>query len=141
MKVAPRMETLPPYLFAELDRKVAAKRAAGVDVISLGVGDPDLPTPEHIVRAVQEAAADPSTHRYPSYYGMPEFRRAVADWYRTRFDVELDPDTEVIPLIGSKEGIAHIAFAFIGDGDVALVPDPGYPVYDTATRLAVGLFG
>jgi LL-diaminopimelate aminotransferase len=132
------METLPPYLFAELDRKVAAKREAGVDVISLGVGDPDLPTPAHIVRAVQEAAADPSTHRYPSYYGMPEFRRAVADWYRTRFDVELDPDTEVIPLIGSKEGIAHIAFAFVGDGDVALVPDPGYPVYDTATRLAGG---
>ncbi|MGZ4140001.1 MAG: aminotransferase class I/II-fold pyridoxal phosphate-dependent enzyme, partial [Actinomycetota bacterium] len=128
MKLASRIESLPPYLFAEIDKKISAKRAAGVDVISFGVGDPDTPTPAHIVTALQEAAADPSTHQYPSYYGMPEFRRAIAAWYRRRFGVDIDPDTEIQPLIGSKEGIAHVALAFVDPGDVALVPDPAYPV-------------
>jgi LL-diaminopimelate aminotransferase len=138
MKLARRIETLPPYLFAEIDKKVAAARARGVDVISLGIGDPDRPTPAHIVEALREAAADASTHQYPSYFGLPEFRRAVAAWYRRRFDVELDPDAEVLPLIGSKEGLAHICLAFIDPGDVALVPDPGYPVYAIGTHVAGG---
>jgi LL-diaminopimelate aminotransferase len=136
MRVAKRVEHLPPYLFAELDRKIAERKAAGVDVISLGIGDPDLPTPEHVVAAAAKGVADPSTHQYPSYYGMPEFRQAVANWFRGRFGVELDPDTEVLPLLGSKEGLAHLAFAFLDPGDAALVPDPGYPVYATATGLA-----
>ncbi len=138
MRFADRVASLPPYLFAELDRRVAAKRATGADVISLGVGDPDLPTPEHVVRALQEAAGDPSTHRYPSYYGLPELREAIAGWYGTRFGVELDPATEVLPLIGSKEGIAHLSFSVLGPGDEALIPDPGYPVYATSTMLAGG---
>ena len=138
MKVAKRIESLPPYLFAHLDEKIAAKRAEGVDVISLGVGDPDLPTPEHVVEAMREAVRDPATHRYPSYSGSPDFRRAVAGWYGRRFGVELDPDAEVMALIGSKEGIGHIAFAFVDPGDEALIPDPGYPVYGVSTRLAGG---
>ncbi|HWC31601.1 MAG TPA: LL-diaminopimelate aminotransferase, partial [Actinomycetota bacterium] len=138
MRIARRIEALPPYLFAELDRRLAEKRAQGVDVISLGVGDPDTPTPEHVVQAGQRAAADPSTHRYPSYFGMPEFRRVIADWQRRRFGVELDPDTEVLPLIGSKEGLAHLSVAYVDPGDEALVPDPGYPVYAIGTRLAGG---
>ena len=105
-------------------------------MISLGVGDPDLPTPEHVVEAMREAVRDPSTHRYPSYVGSSEFRRAVAAWYGRRFGVELDPETEVIALIGSKEGIGHIAFAYLDPGDEALIPDPGYPVYGVSTRLA-----
>ena len=136
MRVAKRIETLPPYLFAELDKKLAAKRVEGVDVISLGVGDPDLPTPQHIVEAMREAVRDPSTHRYPSYFGGLDFRTAVAGWYRRRFGVELDPETEVMALIGSKEGIGHIAFAYLDPGDEALIPDPGYPVYGVSTRLA-----
>jgi LL-diaminopimelate aminotransferase len=138
VRLARRVESLPPYLFAELDRKVAEKKATGADVISLGVGDPDQPTPRHIVEALQEAAEDPVTHRYPSYYGLPALRMAIAAWYRARFGVELDPETEVQPLIGSKEGIAHLAWAFVDPGDEVLVPDPGYPVYDTGTRLAGG---
>jgi len=138
VRIAKRIEALPPYLFAELDGKLAAKREQGVDVISLGVGDPDLPTPAHIVEALQEAVDDPATHRYPSYYGSLEFRTAVAAWYGRRFRVELDPDTEVMALIGSKEGIGHIAFAFLDPGDEALIPDPGYPVYGVSTRLAGG---
>ncbi|HEX5951434.1 MAG TPA: LL-diaminopimelate aminotransferase [Actinomycetota bacterium] len=136
MKVARRIEALPPYLFAELDKKLAAKRAQGVDVISLGVGDPDLPTPEHVVEAMREAVRDPTTHQYPSYFGSLEFRTAVAAWYERRFGVGLDPETEVMALIGSKEGIGHIAFAYLDPGDEALVPDPGYPVYGVSTRLA-----
>ena len=138
MRVARRVETLPPYLFAELDRRIAEKRAAGTDVISLGIGDPDQPTPRHIVEAVREAAEDPTTHQYPSYYGLPALRTAVAEWYRTRFGVDLDPETEVQPLIGSKEGIAHLAWAFVDPGDEVLVPDPGYPVYEIGARLAGG---
>jgi LL-diaminopimelate aminotransferase len=136
VRLAKRIETLPPYLFAELDKKLSAKRAQGVDVISLGVGDPDRPTPRHIVEAMREAIADPANHQYPSYYGSLAFREAVAGWYRRRHDVELDPETEVMALIGSKEGIGHIAFAFLDPGDEALIPDPGYPVYGVSTRLA-----
>ena len=139
MKPARRISALPPYMFAELDRKIAEKRAAGVDVISLGVGDPDMPTPPHIVEAAQRAAADPSTHQYPSYFGMPELRAAIGDWYRVRFGVELDPETQIQPLIGSKEGIAHLPTAFVDPGDEVLVPDPGYPVYEMGTRLADGV--
>jgi LL-diaminopimelate aminotransferase len=138
VRIARRVVDLPPYMFAELDRKVTAKRASGVDVISLGVGDPDMPTPRHVVEALQEAAEDPTTHQYPSYYGLPALRQAIAEWYRHRFGVELDPDTEVQPLIGSKEGIAHLAWAFVDPGNEVLVPDPGYPVYESGTRLAGG---
>jgi LL-diaminopimelate aminotransferase len=138
VKFAGRIQGLPPYLFAELDRKVGAKRDTGADVISLGVGDPDLPTPRHVVEALQEAAEDPTTHQYPSYYGLPAFREAIAGWYRQRFGVDLDPETEVLPLLGSKEGLAHISLAFIDPGDEALVPDPGYPVYAVGTILAGG---
>jgi LL-diaminopimelate aminotransferase len=138
VRTAKRIEKLPPYLFAEIDRKVAEARARGADIISFGVGDPDLPTPRHVVDALAEAAADPATHRYPSYTGMPELRRSIAEWYQKRFGVTLDPDTQVQPLVGSKEGIFHLPVAFIDPGDVALIPDPGYPVYETGTILAHG---
>ncbi|HWC13367.1 MAG TPA: LL-diaminopimelate aminotransferase [Actinomycetota bacterium] len=138
MRTAQRIEKLPPYLFAEIDRKVAEAKARGADIISFGVGDPDLPSPPHVVDALADAARDPSTHDYPSYTGMPEFRSSIATWYQSRFGVELDPDDEVQPLVGSKEGIFHLPVAFIDPGDVALVPDPGYPVYETGTILAGG---
>ncbi len=136
---ASRIEKIPPYLFARLDRKKQEARKKGVDVVDLSIGDPDLPTPEHIVRRMQEATADPRNHRYPSYEGMLEFRKAVADWYMKRFGVELNPDTEVVALIGSKEGIAHLPWAYLNDGDIALVPSPGYPVYKISTMLAGGI--
>jgi LL-diaminopimelate aminotransferase len=117
---------------------VAEAKARGADIISFGVGDPDLPTPGHIVEALTEAARDPGTHRYPSYTGMPEFREAIGAWYSRRFGVDLHRDDEVLPLVGSKEGIFHLPYAFIDPGDVALVPDPGYPVYETGTILAGG---
>src|ERR687892_1108917 len=139
MRIARRVVDLPPYMFAELDRKVTAKRLAGVDVISLGVGDPDTATPRHVVEALQEAAEDPTTHQYPSYYGMPALREAIAGWMRDRFGVELDPDTEVQTLIGSKEGIAHLPVAVLDPGDQVLVPDPGYPVFGIGTLLAGGV--
>jgi LL-diaminopimelate aminotransferase len=138
MRPARRVETLPPYMFAELDRKIEAKRSEGSDVISLGVGDPDQPTPRHVVEALQEAAEDPATHQYPSYWGLPALRKAIAGWYGSRFGVDLDADTEVLPLVGSKEGIAHLAWAFVDPGDEVLVPDPGYPVYAASTLLAGG---
>ena len=138
MRTARRIEKLPPYLFAEIDRKVAEAEARGADIISFGVGDPDLPTPPHIVEALVEAAGDAGTHRYPSYTGMPAFRDAIARWYADRFAVKLDPDTEVQPLVGSKEGIFHLPVAFVDPGQVALIPDPGYPVYETGTILAGG---
>lgn len=136
MDVARRMRSIPPYLFADLDRKRAALRAKGVDVINLGVGDPDLSTPPHIIEALAAAARDPATHVYPPYEGTAEFRQAVAGWYRDRFGVVLDPQTEVLTLIGSKEGLAHVPWVFLDPGDVALVSDPGYPVYRTATLMA-----
>ena len=138
MRTAKRIEALPPYLFAEIDRKVALAKARGADIISFGVGDPDMPTPQPIVDALIEAVQDPETHDYPSYTGMPEFRSAIADWYAERFDVKLDPDEQVQPLVGSKEGIFHLPVAFVDEGDVALIPDPGYPVYETGTILAGG---
>ena len=138
MQTARRIAAIPPYLFAEIDRRIAEKRAAGVDVISFGIGDPDLPTPDFIVEELARAAGDPSTHQYPSYFGLPAFREAVADFYQRRFGVALDPSTQVLPLIGSKEGLAHLPWAFIDPGDPTLVPEPGYPVYEVATILAGG---
>jgi LL-diaminopimelate aminotransferase len=137
MRHSERLERIPPYLFAELERKVAAKRAAGVDVISLGIGDPDRPTYEPVVAAAQRAVADPSTHRYPSNRGRSEFREAVASFYERRFGVTLDAETEVMPAIGAKECIFNLNLAFLDPGDVALAADPGYPVY-TAGPLLVG---
>ena len=138
MRTARRIDAIPPYLFAEIDRKVAERKAAGVDVISFGIGDPDLPTPDFVVEELARAASDPATHQYPSYFGLPSFRRAIADFYRRRFGVELDPDTQVLPLIGSKEGIAHLPWAFVDPGDQVLVTEPGYPVYEVGTILAGG---
>ncbi len=135
---ADRIENLPPYLFAAIDKAKQEARARGVDVIDLSVGDPDLPTPAHIVEALKQAAEDTSNHQYPSYEGKLTFRTAVADWYKRTFNVDLDPRNEVLTLIGSKEGIAHAPLAFINPGDVALIPDPAYPVYRTATAFAEG---
>jgi LL-diaminopimelate aminotransferase len=131
-----RLEAIPPYMFAELERKVAAKREAGIDVISLGIGDPDTPTYPHIVEAMQAAVADPSTHQYPSNRGRAEFREAFARFYDARFGVEIDPETEVIPAIGAKECIYNLCFAFLDPGDAALASDPGYPVYTGGPVLA-----
>lgn len=135
---AKRLDNLPPYLFAQIDAMKAQKRAEGVDLIDLGVGDPDLPTPTHIVDALCEAARDPANHHYPDYLGMPEYRQAVAAWYDRRFGVKLDPKKEILALIGSKEGIAHIPEAFVNPGDYVLASDPGYPVYKTSTLFAEG---
>ena len=136
MRHSERLERIPPYLFAVLARMVAAKRAAGVDVISLGIGDPDRPTYPPIVSAAQAAVADPGTHQYPSNRGRPEFRQAVADFYARRFGVTLDPHTEVMPAIGAKECIFNLNLAFLDPGDVALASDPGYPVYTAGPALA-----
>ncbi len=130
------ISSLPPYLFAEIDKRKEEAIKKGVDVIDLGIGDPDLPTPPHIVEALCHAAKDPSNHRYPAYEGMLSFREAVATWYKHRKHVNLDADDEVLTLIGAKEGIAHSVFAFLDPGDIALVPDPAYPVYNNATVLA-----
>jgi len=138
VRLAQRVQQLPPYLFARISQLIAEKRAQGVDVISLGIGDPDLPTPPHILDSLKQAADDPANHRYPESDGLPEFRRAIAQWYSDRHGVELDPDTEVLPLIGSKEGIGHFALCLIDPGDVALVTDPGYPVYEIGTMFAGG---
>ncbi len=135
---AERMGQLPPYLFARIDEMKAAKIRSGADVIDLGVGDPDLPTPDHIVKALCDAAHDPSNHHYPSYAGMESFRTAVAGWYKSRFSVSLDPGKEVLALMGSKDGIAHIPEAFINPGEYVLAPSPGYPVYRTSTLFAEG---
>ncbi len=136
MRPSKRLDQIPPYLFAELERKIAAQRAAGVDVISLGIGDPDTPTYPPIVAAAQRAVADPSTHSYPSNRGRPEFRQAVAAFYDRRFGVLLDPETEVMPAIGAKECIFNLNLAFLDPGDVALASDPGYPVYTGGPLLA-----
>jgi LL-diaminopimelate aminotransferase len=138
VEMAQRLTSLPPYLFAELDRRKAALRAKGVDIIDLGVGDPDLPTPPRIVERMREAVLNPQNHRYPSYEGLREFREAVSRWYERRFGVQVDPDGEVIALIGSKEGIAHIPLAFINPGAYSLIPSPGYPVYHAGTVFAGG---
>jgi LL-diaminopimelate aminotransferase len=138
MRSSRRLELIPPYLFAELERKISAKRAAGIDVISLGIGDPDTPTYPPIVAAAQRAVADPSTHTYPSNRGRAEFREAVAAFYRRRFGVTLDAETEVMPAIGAKECIFNLNLAFLDPGDVALAADPGYPVYTGAPLIAGG---
>jgi LL-diaminopimelate aminotransferase len=138
MRPSERLSRIPPYLFAELERKIAAKRAAGVDVISLGIGDPDRPTPALIVEAMQEAVTEPQTHQYPSNRGREDFRQALSDHYARRFDVELDPESEIIPAIGAKEAIFNLNLAFLDPGDAALASDPGYPVYTGGPLLAGG---
>lgn len=138
MKVARRIENLKPYLFVEITRKIAEKKAKGEEIISFAIGDPDIPTPPHIIERLCKEAQDPANHRYPESEGLPELHRAIAGWYQRRFSVALNPETEVLPLIGAKEGIGHMAFCFIDPGDTALVPDPGYPVYAIGTQLAGG---
>jgi LL-diaminopimelate aminotransferase len=133
---AERLKQLPPYLFKEIDRVKDEVRARGVDIIDLGVGDPDLPTPDFIIAALQKAVLDPGTHRYPSYSGMNDFREAVARWYQRRFGVTLDPTREIVTLIGSKEGIAHLPLAFNNPGDLNLATSPAYPVYHIGTMFA-----
>ena len=133
-----RLKKLPPYLFVEVDKKKRELRAKGKDVIDLGVGDPDLPTPDFVIEALHEAARDPRNHRYALDQGLPELREAFARWFQERFQVKLDPVEEILPLIGSKEGIAHLPLAVLNPGDIALVPDPCYPVYKSATHLAGG---
>lgn len=132
---ADRVQRLKPYLFAELERKIAERTAAGHDVISLGIGDPDLPTPEVVVQTAQKAVADPSTHQYPSNRGRAAFREAVTEFYESRFDVTLDPETQVLPLLGGKEGVFHICSVLLNAGDIALGTDPGYPVYTSGPLL------
>jgi LL-diaminopimelate aminotransferase len=138
MKIAQRIQTIPPYLFAEIDKKKEEAIKRGVDIINLGIGDPDQPTPNNIIEKLRESVTDPKTHNYPPYQGTAEFRQAVALWYKNRFGVDLDPNNEVMTLIGSKEGIAHIFLAFIDPGDFSLIPDPAYPVYKTGTLFADG---
>ena len=138
MTLAKRVQQLPPYLFVGISRIIAAKRAQGIDVVDFGIGDPDIPTPEPVLDALKTASDTPANHRYPESEGLPEFRQAVAEWYRRRFGIELDPATEAINLIGAKEGIGHAALCFIDPGDVALVPDPAYPVYSIGTMFAGG---
>ncbi|MHB8170077.1 MAG: LL-diaminopimelate aminotransferase [Thermincolia bacterium] len=135
---AKRLQQLPPYLFARIEKQIADARAQGVDVISLGIGDPDRPTPDHIIDELIKEAKNSANHQYPSSVGMLSYREAVAEFYKKRFDVELDLKTEVVSLLGSKEGIAHISWCYVDPGDVTLVPDPGYPVYGIGTLLAGG---
>ncbi|MGD9652200.1 MAG: LL-diaminopimelate aminotransferase [Candidatus Dadabacteria bacterium] len=139
LKWAKRIADLPPYLFAEIDAKKNEMRAKGMEIIDLGVGDPDIPTPDFIIEALKKAADDPKNHRYPSYEGMPAYREAVTEWYKERFDVSLNPATEAVALIGSKEGIAHTPLAFLDPGDIGLYTDPGYPVYPTSISFAGGI--
>jgi len=138
MKLARRLDRLPPYLFVQVNQRIAELRSRGKDIIDFGIGDPDLPTPAHIIERMCRAARDPANHRYPETNGLEELRRAIADWYEKRFGVTLDPAKEVLPLIGSKEGIGHMALCFVEPGDVALVPDPGYPPFSLGTILAGG---
>jgi LL-diaminopimelate aminotransferase len=139
VELASRVKNLPPYLFATIDKMKQETKAKGVDLIDLSIGDPDIPTPGHIVEAMQIAVEKPEHHRYPSYEGMLLYREAVAEWYKRRFDVTIDPATEALSLIGSKEGIGHIPLAFVEPGDTVLVPSPGYPVYPVSVLFAGGL--
>ena len=138
MEFANRIQNLPPYLFYEINKRIAEKRAQGIDVISLAIGDPDLPTPDYVLDSMWQASQDPANHRYPESDSLLELRQAVSQWYERKFDLTFDPEKEILPLIGSKEGIGHIALCFIDPGDVALVPDPGYPVYSVGTMFAGG---
>ncbi|MDD1746119.1 MAG: LL-diaminopimelate aminotransferase [Candidatus Methanoperedens sp.] len=138
MMYADRINSLPPYLFATIDRARQDAIKKGVDVINLSIGDPDMPTPSHIVEAMRKSLGNPARHRYPSYEGMLSFRDAAAKWYKKTMNIDLDPENEVLTLIGSKEGIAHIPLAFLNPGDVSLVPNPGYPVYNIGSILADG---
>ncbi len=138
LKQSNRLSNLPPYLFAKIDEMKRRVMEEGVDIIDLGIGDPDLPTPGHIIQRLYQAAQDPVNHRYASYNGLAKLREAISKWYERRFQVKLNPESEVLPLIGSKEGIGHAPLAFINEGDIVLVPDPGYPVYRAATLLAGG---
>ncbi|MCC2640651.1 MAG: dapL [Nitrospira sp.] len=139
IEYATRIKTLPPYLFAAIDKMKQEAIARGVDIINLGIGDPDLPTPDPIIESLRQAAGNPKHHQYPSYEGMLSFRQAVADWYRRRFHVTLDAGSEILTLIGSKEGIGHVPLAFVDPGDIVLVPSPGYPVYPVGTGFAGGV--
>ena len=139
MKLSSRVENLPPYLFVEISRKIAERKARGEDVVSFGIGDPDMPTPAHIIERLCKEAHVAANHRYPESEGLPELRKTIASWYLRRFGVPLDPEKEVAPLIGSKEGIAHIALCLLNPGDTALMTDPGYPVYAIGTNLAGGI--
>ena len=138
MKISERLEKLPPYLFAQIDKKIDDAKKRGIDIISLGIGDPDKPTLTNVVDKMAKAITEPKNHDYPPYQGTSDFRKASADWMKKRFDVELDYDNEMLALIGSKEGLAHVFFAFVDRDDIVLVPDPGYPVYKNATILAGG---
>ena len=138
MQFSERMNRVPPYLFVQISRKIAEKKAQGIEAISFGIGDPDIPTPDYVIEALGEASHDAPNHRYPESEGLLEFREGVAEWYLRRFSVELDPEKEVISLIGAKEGIGHVALCFLDAGDIALVPDPGYPVYAMGTLFAGG---
>ena len=138
-KYSDNLQSLPPYLFVEIDKAKRKARAAGRDIIDLGIGDPDQPTPSHIIEALYAAAKDPLNHRYALDQGMVVLRKAIATWYKSRFDVCLDPETEILPLIGSKEGIAHFPLAFLNKGDYSLIPDPCYPPYKGGTILAGGV--
>ncbi|MCK9555428.1 LL-diaminopimelate aminotransferase [bacterium] len=133
-----KLKKLPPYLFAEIDKIKRKLLQDGKDIIDLGVGDPDIPTPTHIIERLYKAAQDPKNHSYALDAGMPEFRKAIALWYKKRFNIDLDPQDEILPLIGSKEGIAHLPLAFVDPGDVVLIPEPGYPVYFSSTVFAGG---
>ena len=137
-KLSKKLQELPPYLFLEIDKAKRKARAQGRDIIDIGIGDPDQPTPKHIIEALSRAALDPANHRYALDQGMPLLRRAIETWYKRRFNVKLDPDSEILPLIGSKEGIAHFPLAFLNQGDYSLVPDPCYPPYKGGTILAGG---
>ncbi len=138
MKLSDRLRKVPPYLFAEIDRLIEEKKEQGVDVISFGVGDPDVPTPQGIIDTLIREAEKPSNHRYPSYFGLPILRETFSAWFKERFGVTLDPEREVLPLIGSKEGIAHFSVAILDPGTVAVVPEPSYPVYSMGAILAGG---
>jgi len=137
-EVSKRLKKLPPYLFAEIDRKKKKLISEGVNIIDFGIGDPDLPTPENIVEAMKKGVGNSSFHRYPLGKGTPAFRKAIADFYKNNYEVKLNPDEEIVVLIGSKEGIAHFPWAILNPGDISLVPEPGYPVYHIGTILAEG---
>ena len=136
MKFSKRLDQLAPYPFVEISRIIAEKRAAGANVVTFGIGDPDIPTPSHIINRLVQASHEAPNHRYPETDGLPELRKTIAQWYESRFDVRFDPGSEVLPLIGAKEGIGHVAFCFLDPGDIALVPDPAYPVYGVGTMFA-----